>query len=223
MHVTMLKRKLENRPRKLRPVRCCFLSTFRLITCRSFISWILFIFETTGTIRTIIIWKQGFTCVKPVKYKCVNYVKLKRPWKSTSISIFLNTKLRNMQEICIERTNDDIQRRNATYLPAQSPAHKITRQKHHTNLKQLLQQSIAHEINVEILKGKYEKTLSASPATDLRTKSMIIKIYFLQQCRSKRRGQVKTDLYKMLKIRYYQATVCEVFKKPPADEVYVCL
>ena len=101
MHVRMLKRKLKNRPRKLRPVRCCFLSTFRLITCRSFISWILFIFETTGTIgtiRTIIIWKQVFTRVKPVKYKCVNYVKFKRPWKSTSISIFLNTKLRNMQD-----------------------------------------------------------------------------------------------------------------------------
>ena len=38
MHVRMLKRKLKNRPRKLRPVRRCFLSTFTLITCRSFIS-----------------------------------------------------------------------------------------------------------------------------------------------------------------------------------------
>ena len=28
MHVRMLKRKLKNRPRKLRPVRRCFLSTF---------------------------------------------------------------------------------------------------------------------------------------------------------------------------------------------------
>ena len=37
MHVRMLKRKLENRPRKLRPVRRCFLSRFALITCRSFI------------------------------------------------------------------------------------------------------------------------------------------------------------------------------------------
>jgi len=26
----------------------------------------------------------------------------------------------------------------------------------------------------------------------------------------------------MLKIKYYQATVWEVFKKRPADEVYVC-
>ena len=34
--------------------------------------------------------------------------------------------------------------------------------------------------------------------------------------------KVKTDLYKMLKIRY-QATVYEVFNKRPADEVYVCL
>ena len=33
----------------------------------------------------------------------------------------------------------------------------------------------------------------------------------------------KTDMYKMLKIKYYQATVWEVFKKRPADEVYVCL
>ena len=37
MHVRMLKRKLNNRPRKLRPVRRYFLSTFTLITCRSFI------------------------------------------------------------------------------------------------------------------------------------------------------------------------------------------
>ena len=35
--------------------------------------------------------------------------------------------------------------------------------------------------------------------------------------------KVKADLYKMLKIKYYQATVWEVFKKRPADEVYVCL
>ena len=37
MHVRMLRRKLENRPRKLRPVHRCFLSSFALITCRSFI------------------------------------------------------------------------------------------------------------------------------------------------------------------------------------------
>ena len=37
MHVRTLKRKVKNRPRKLRPVRRCFLSTFTLITCRSFI------------------------------------------------------------------------------------------------------------------------------------------------------------------------------------------
>ena len=37
MHVRMLKRKLKNRPRKLRPVRRCFLSTFTFITCRSLI------------------------------------------------------------------------------------------------------------------------------------------------------------------------------------------
>ena len=34
--------------------------------------------------------------------------------------------------------------------------------------------------------------------------------------------KIKTDLYKMLKIKY-QATVWEVFKKWTADEVYVCL
>ena len=37
MHVRMLKRKLKNRVLKLRPVRRCFLLTFTLITCRSFI------------------------------------------------------------------------------------------------------------------------------------------------------------------------------------------
>ena len=33
----------------------------------------------------------------------------------------------------------------------------------------------------------------------------------------------KNRPYKMLKVKYYQATVWEVFKKRPADEVYVCL
>ena len=37
MHVRMLKRRLKNRPRKLRPVRRCFLSTFTFITRHSFI------------------------------------------------------------------------------------------------------------------------------------------------------------------------------------------
>ena len=37
IHVRMFKTKLKNIPRKLRPVRRCFLSTFTLITCRSFI------------------------------------------------------------------------------------------------------------------------------------------------------------------------------------------
>ena len=55
----------------------------------------------------------------------------------------------------------------------------------------------------------------------------IVPVYFM----SERRGggaclpsffyqKVKTDL---LKIKYYQATVSKVFKKRPADEVYVCL
>ena len=80
MQVRTLKRKLKNRPRKLRPVRRCFLSTFTLIICRSYtLFWIL------------------FTHVKPVKYNCVNYIKFTRQWKSTFISVLLNTKLRNMQ------------------------------------------------------------------------------------------------------------------------------
>ena len=37
MPVRMRKRKVKNRPRKVRPVRRCSLSTFTLITCRSFI------------------------------------------------------------------------------------------------------------------------------------------------------------------------------------------
>ena len=41
--------------------------------------------------------RYSHTHVKLVKYKCVSYVKFKRQWKSTFISIFLNTKLRNMQ------------------------------------------------------------------------------------------------------------------------------
>ena len=69
------------------------------------------------------------------------------------------------------------------------------------------------------------------PKSGLYTCPYSLLIRYLNQCRSKGRGQggpcppqffsqkVKTDLYKMLKIRYYQATVCEVFKKRPADEV----
>ena len=37
MHVKMLKRKLKNRPGKLRPVRRCFPSTFTLIIILNFI------------------------------------------------------------------------------------------------------------------------------------------------------------------------------------------
>ena len=69
--------------------------------------------------------------------------------------------------------NDDIQRKNATYLPAQSPAHK-----HHTNLKHLLQQSIAHKINVEIVKEKYEKI---TVLLQQLTYEINDKIYLLQQ------------------------------------------
>ena len=51
MHMKMLKRKLKNRPRKLRPVRRCFLSTFMLITCRSFII-LNFIYDRSSCLRT---------------------------------------------------------------------------------------------------------------------------------------------------------------------------
>ena len=66
MHVAMLKRKLKNRPRKLRPVRRCFPSKFTLITCRSLII-LSFIYARKAS----------------QKYKCVNYEKFKRQWKST--------------------------------------------------------------------------------------------------------------------------------------------
>ena len=79
MHVRMLKRKLKNRPGKLRPVRRCFPLNSSLSHAVHSLSWIL------------------FTHLKPVKYECVNYVKFERQWKSTFISLFLSTKLRNMQ------------------------------------------------------------------------------------------------------------------------------
>ena len=81
MYVRMLKRELKNRPRNLRPVRRCFLSTFALITCRSFII-------------------LNFICARrasQIQVRRLLYVKFKRQWKSTFITIFLNTKLRNMQ------------------------------------------------------------------------------------------------------------------------------
>ena len=74
--------------------------------------------------------------------------------------------------------NDEIQRKNATYLPAQSPAHKINDKKNYTNLKHLSQQSLAHKINVEILKEKYYKiTLLLQQLTY----KIIEKIYLLQE------------------------------------------
>ena len=73
MHVPMLKRKLKNRPRKLRPVRRCFPSTFTLITCRSLII-LSFIYARKAS----------------QKYKCVNYEKFKRQWKST-IHTYIST------------------------------------------------------------------------------------------------------------------------------------
>ena len=81
MYVRMLKRELKNRPRKLRPVRRCFLSTFALITCRSFII-------------------LNFICARrasQIQVRRLLYVKFKRQWKSTFITIFFNTKLGNMQ------------------------------------------------------------------------------------------------------------------------------
>ena len=77
MHVRTLKRKLRKRPRKLRPVRRCFVSTFKFIICSSYII-LNFIYVRKAT--------------------RINYLKFARKWQSTFISIFLNTKLRNMQQ-----------------------------------------------------------------------------------------------------------------------------
>ena len=49
--VRMRKRKLKIRPRKVRPVRRCFLSTFTLIICRSFII-LNFIYARKGQSNT---------------------------------------------------------------------------------------------------------------------------------------------------------------------------
>ena len=57
---------------------------------------------------------------------------------------------------------------NDDTLPAQSPAHKINDKNINLILKHLPQQSIAQKINVEILKEKYKKNHSASPATYVR-------------------------------------------------------
>ena len=51
-------------------------------------------------------------------------------------------------------------------------------QKHYTNLKHLLQQSIAHKINVEILKEKYK---IVSVLHQQLTYEINDKIYFLQE------------------------------------------
>ena len=71
--------------------------------------------------------------------------------------------------------NYDIQRKNATYLPAQSPAHKINDK---NTAKNLLQQSIAYKSNVEILKEKYKKI---SVLLQQLTYEINDKIYFLQE------------------------------------------
>ena len=70
-----------------------------------------------------------------------------------------------------------IQRKNATYLPAQSPAHKIN---DYTNLKHLLQHSIAQKINVEILKEKHKKI---SVLDQQLTYEINDKINFLQEAK----------------------------------------
>ena len=72
--------------------------------------------------------------------------------------------------------NDDIQRKNATYVLVTCAQNQW--QKHFTNLKHLLQQSIAHKINVEILKENYKKisVLLQQVAYEINSK-----MYFLQQ------------------------------------------
>ena len=79
VHVRMLKRKVRNRPRKLRPVRRGFLSTFTLITCRSFIILNFIYARKASQIQ--------------VRKLCKTYATV----EITFISIFLNTKLRIMQ------------------------------------------------------------------------------------------------------------------------------
>ena len=73
--------------------------------------------------------------------------------------------------------NDDIQSKKARYLPTQSPAHKING-KNTTLTQNLLQQSSAHLINVEILKEKYKKI---SVLLHQLTYEINDKIYFLQE------------------------------------------
>ena len=60
-----------------------------------------------------------------------------------------------------------------------SHLHKNQRQKHYTNLKHLLQQFIAHKINVEILKENYKKENSV--LLQQFTYEISDKIYFLQE------------------------------------------
>ena len=78
--------------------------------------------------------------------------------------------------------NDDIQRKNATYLPAQSPAHKINAKNTQNQRypKHLLQQSIAYKTNAEILKEKYKKI---PLLLQQHTHEINDKIYFLQEPR----------------------------------------
>ena len=62
MHVRMLKRKPKNRPRKLRPVRRCFLSTFTLITCRSFLILNFIYARKASQIQVRKLWRKSHVC-----------------------------------------------------------------------------------------------------------------------------------------------------------------
>ena len=110
---------------------------------------------------------------------------------------------------------DDIQRKNATYLPAQSPANKINDKNTTVTENILLQPSIAHETNADILKENIRKSQCFS--SNLRTKSMINYTSYknlrnllrqLLPCKISYERQLKN-----LKYLLPQSLACEVYRK----------
>ena len=162
MHVRMLKRKLKNTPRKLRPVRRCFLSFFTLITCRSLVI-LNFIYARKARRMQ-------------VRKLCKNLSNSGNPPLSAYF-LTLNSKICNIRSFHISvywknqwwhsKKERNISVRAVTCAQDQW-------QKHYTNLNHLLQQSIAHKI----LKEKYKKM---SVLLQQFTFEIIYKIYFLQE------------------------------------------
>ena len=102
---------------------------------------------------------------------------------------------------------------------------QIQWQKHYTNLKHLLHQSIAHKINVETLKEKYKKSLSTCPATYVSTKSMIKYTSYknlrnllrqLLSCKISYKIQLKNSKYLPP-----QSLACEVYRKQENEVKYL--